>query len=509
MFAERFDLSRIAQLLDPFLAHNRRRAFPAREHLRENFLGLLPADLSALDQIHQFIECRGRDRAISDRAARAGQSALQIVQDPIRDALRFPRAFRGRLKKCSERQVVRQHSRVVDTHAILLDESRPLRARQLGQSRAHLLEQRFSLHRHEIGLGEVTVIVRRLFRAHQKRLARAIIPAARLLLQFFAACERLCLPLHFVSEGAPDRADRVHVLDLDLRAEFLLGRGPDRDIAVATQLAFLHVRVADRAVNQDLFERREKGERFLGRIDFGLAHDLHQRRARAVEIDRGVIFEMKTFRDIFLQVNADERHFFLRRRNLLLRVLWISEVVQRHAAVRAQRQIVLGNLIVLRHVRIEITFAIELAERRDVAPEHQSGQDREPERFVVHHWQRAGQPEASRTSVRVRRRSEFHPATAEHFRARLELDVHFETNGSEHCRFQISDFRLEAADLRDATMIATSSLASARSGSMRFGGRRLDSAINSSQSKASSASSKTTPILAMNSAFERARHVAR
>src|SRR5664279_3376265 len=129
---------------------------------------------------------------------------------------------------------------------------------------------------------------------------------------------------------------------------------------------------------------------------------------------------------------------------------------------------------------------------------------------MIHYRQRARQPEAGRTGTRIRRRAEFHRTSAEHFRTRLELDVNLETDGSEeHCRFRIFDCRFEAADLRDAAMIATSSLASARSGSTRFGGRRFASEISSSQSKVSSASSKTTPTFAMNSAFDRARQVAR
>jgi hypothetical protein len=69
---------------------------------------------------------------------------------------------------------------------------------------------------------------------------------------------------------------------------------------------------------------------------------------------------METFRDVFLQVDANEVHFLVRGRNTLLRVLRISEIMQRHGAFLAQRQIVLGDLIILRHVRIEIVFAVEL-----------------------------------------------------------------------------------------------------------------------------------------------------
>ena len=58
-------------------------------------------------------------------------------------------------------------------------------------------------------------------------------------------------------------------------------------------------------------------------------------------------------------------------------------------------------------------------------------------------------------------------------------------------------------------MIATSSLASVRREAIAFSGKILSSTISSSQSAVSSASSSTTPILKMNSARDRVRHVAR
>src|SRR4051812_22253744 len=111
--------------------------------------------------------------------------------------------------------------------------------------------------------------------------------------------------------------------------------------------------------------------------------------------------------------------------------------------------------------------------------------------------------------MRIRWRAKFHQARTEHLRPRPQLRVDLETDGGEHCRFQIADFRLEAADFRELTIIATSSFASPRRGSTRFRGNSFASPINSSQRSVSSASSRTTPIFATNSAFERARHVAR
>ena len=83
-------------------------------------------------------------------------------------------------------------------------------------------------------------------------------------------------------------------------------------------------------------------------------------------------------------------NLLVRRRDIFLRVFWISEIVQRHAAVGAKRHIILRNLIILGHVRIEIVFPVEFTNGRDVAAKHETREHRHAERFVVHYRQRAG-----------------------------------------------------------------------------------------------------------------------
>src|SRR5262245_45384176 len=75
--------------------------------------------------------------------------------------------------------------------------------------------------------------------------------------------------------------------------------------------------------------------------------------------------------------------------------------------------------------------------------------------------------------------------------------------------FHISDFRLPTGDFRDAAIIATSSLASFSRGSTLASVSKRESIINSNQKQVSSASSSTTPILAINSGRDRAWHAAR
>src|SRR5205085_11193377 len=74
---------------------------------------------------------------------------------------------------------------------------------------------------------------------------------------------------------------------------------------------------------------------------------------------------------------------------------------------------------------------------------------------------------------------------------------------------EIADCRLPIPDFRDAAMMATSSVASLSNGWICLVDLMSHSTISSSQKAVSSASSSTTPIFAMNSARERARHADR
>ena len=79
---------------------------------------------------------------------------------------------------------------------------------------------------------------------------------------------------------------------------------------------------------------------------------------------------METLCYVFLQMDPYQVHFLVMRNDIFLCVLGISEIVQRHAAIRAQRHVVLRDLIIFRHVWIKIIFAIEFADRHDIGSEH-------------------------------------------------------------------------------------------------------------------------------------------
>ena len=164
-------------------------------------------------------------------------------------------------------------------------------------------------HGLDVGIGKIAVIVRLFLRAHQRRLALVVVPAAGLLLDRAAGSDHVDLPRDLVLERAPHAADAVEILQLALGAEFLLAARADGNVHVAAHLALFHVGIADAAVDQDLLERGEIGEGLLRRRHVGLADDFHQRRAGAVEVDAaGAVLEVERLGHVLLEVNAHEPH---------------------------------------------------------------------------------------------------------------------------------------------------------------------------------------------------------
>ncbi len=204
----------------------------------------------------------------------------------------------------------------------------------------------------------------------------------------------------------------------------------DGNIHVATHLALFHVGIADTAIDQNLLHRGEVRERLFRRRHVGLADDFHQRRAGAVEVDTaGAVLEVKRLGHVFLEVNTHEADRLVGNGGgVFLRVLRIGEQVERDRAARAERFVVLRNLVILRHVRVEIILPVELAARRDLAAEHLASEERLHDRLLVWHGQNAWHPEANGTHMRIGCAAKLVFTRAEHLRVRLELDVDFKSD---------------------------------------------------------------------------------
>ena len=94
--------------------------------------------------------------------------------------------------------------------------------------------------------------------------------------------------LRFGLDRLADEADGIDVLDLAARAEVASGLS-DRHVDVGAQVSLLHVAVASAEIAKDAAQLRDVGLCLLGGSQIRLRDDLHQRDARAVQIDVGII----------------------------------------------------------------------------------------------------------------------------------------------------------------------------------------------------------------------------
>ena len=141
--------------------------------------------------------------------------------------------------------------------------------------------------RHEVGLGEVAVIVRLLLRPQRAQRPGRRVVVQRLLLHRPAAVQQLDLALDLGRHALGQELERVHVLEFGLGAQ--LGRSPaGRTETLASQRSepFSMSQSDDADRLQRVLQQRQERDRLLGRAHVGLGHDLDQRRTAAVEVDQ-------------------------------------------------------------------------------------------------------------------------------------------------------------------------------------------------------------------------------
>src|SRR5439155_20026664 len=139
------------------------------------------------------------------------------------------------------------------------------------------------------------------------------IPQPGLLHDPAAARYDLDLARDLVLERALDRTEGVHVLDLGARAERVAAGRAHRDVGVAAKAAFLHVAVADLEILQGRAQRAEVRDGLGGTLQLGLADDLEQRHAGAVEIDdAGIgVSVVDVLARVLLEMDAHQPHALL------------------------------------------------------------------------------------------------------------------------------------------------------------------------------------------------------
>ena len=167
--------------------------------------------------------------------------------------------------------------------------------------------------------------------------------------------------------------------------------------------------------------RYERG--LLGRPHVGLADRLHQRHARAVDVQEAVagpvlVLAMKQLGHVLLEVDARDGYGLLAAVSL-----------DHEPAAGCDRLVVLGDLIPLHQVGVGVVLAVELRIRRDIAVQGQPGRDDDLDRSAVDDREHAGHSQADLTHIRVRLGVLISGAArAEHLALGQELSVNLQPN---------------------------------------------------------------------------------
>ncbi len=256
--------------------------------------------------------------------------------------------------------------------------------------------------------------MRLLLGAHRPRLALGRVEQACLLIDFAAILEDRDLAARLGLDRLPDEPDRVDVLDLAAGAERLAGAA-HRDVHVGAERPLLHVAVAGAEIAQDRAQLGDVGLRLLRRAQVRPGDDLHQRHARAVEIDEaaGGVLVVQGLAGILLQVqplDADGDRGAVGH-------------VDQHLALADDRILVLRDLVALRQIRVEVVLPVEHRAQVDLRLEAEAGAHRLGDAFGVDHRQHAGHRGIDQRDVVVRLGAELGGGAGEQLRLARHLGV--------------------------------------------------------------------------------------
>ena len=175
-------------------------------------------------------------------------------------------------------------------------------------------------------------------------------------------------------------------------------RAAQRDIGLHAHLTPFHVGIGGADGPQEELELLRIAAGLFGGPDDRLGDDLHQRRARAVEVDEadlpavgvGPVDELG---GVLLEMRAGDPD---RERPV--------RGVDGQAAPRCQRQVVLADLVALGQVRVEVVLAVPAGGRRGRRLDRGAGREDMLHGSPIDRRQGARQAEADRADVRVRAR---------------------------------------------------------------------------------------------------------
>ena len=316
---ERGERGIVGDLTQPLALGDGFRPLAGLHHDGEDLPGRRVADDAVADEVEQPGEVRGPDREPGDAACDirldagvlghahpAVERGAHLPHDPVGGRLRVSVLPLDALEILGQRRTRGQYLDVVVAQS-QRGKSRAPRGRQLRHLVLHHRAPGGVEHqRRQIRLGKIAVVVTALLRATRADRAGRRVPEHGLLQHRLAALQLRALPRELQLERPLDAGEGVHVLDLGLGAERRLARLAGADVGVDTQAALLHAHVTHVEVLEQLLQGAEIGRGFRRRANVGLAHDLDQWHAGAVQVDgrRAVVAVVDGFARVLLEVDT-------------------------------------------------------------------------------------------------------------------------------------------------------------------------------------------------------------
>ena len=213
-------------------------------------------------------------------------------------------------------------------------------------------------------------------------------PHAGLLDHPSPACQHRTLSADLVAQCGLDRLQRVDVLGLGARAKLAGAFRHQRDVRVTTHVAALHAGLGDAECPHQFPQVSHVLARYRGTFRTGSQHrfsdDLHEWDAGPVVVEQRVVGALDPagtahvggLAGVFLHVDTFDRD------RIGLPVHHDGDL-----AVETQRFVVLRDLVVLRHVRVEVVLPREPAPLGDPTAQAQADPDGRLDGRPVHHGQ--------------------------------------------------------------------------------------------------------------------------
>ena len=250
-----------------------------------------------------------------------------------------------------------------------------------------------------------------------------LIPVAGLLSQLASGLDDRDLPLDLVLDSLFQRAERVHVLDLDFGTEPFGTFWSDRYVGIEANRALFEPRIGGTQLGYHRPQILGIRPGFGGAADVWPGNHLDQWDARAVEV------EQSRFRGVNPPAIADVSRFA----GVLLHVgtldadpsgLTVDRDIE--VAVMTDRDVELGDLIALGEVCVEVVLAVEDRTLRHLAIDGKADRHDPLDGLSIRNRECPRQTKTDRACVGVGLRPKLHGAATEHLRSGGELDMHLD-----------------------------------------------------------------------------------